>query len=111
MKKIISIAGGTGFIGKFLTENLIKNNFSVKILSRNIKKFEKVFPDYKSKNIEPIYWDDNSDLFQLSEQIKGSESIINLSGVNVSEKRWDDNFKKRLYDSRINSTNLLVDAE
>ncbi|MBE2255082.1 MAG: TIGR01777 family protein [Ignavibacteria bacterium] len=110
MEKTVTIAGGTGFIGKFLTDKLIKSGYKVKILSRNIKKFESAFTDYKSKNIEPVYWDENSDLQQLTTQIENSYGIINLSGVNVSEKRWNEEFKKLLYDSRINSTRQLIEV-
>ncbi len=35
--------------------------------------------------------------------------FINLAGMNLDEKRWNDDVKKKIYDSRINSTRRIVE--
>lgn len=43
------------------------------------------------------------------EEIDGADAVINLSGASII-KRWSDSYKQTLYTSRINTTNLIVDA-
>lgn len=109
MQKTIMIAGGTGFIGSHLINVLLSDNYKIKLLSRNMQSAKEKF---KNPNVEIIKWssNDNEGNNNLSEHINSTDHIINLSGANVGEKRWDEKFKKELYDSRINSTRKLVNA-
>jgi uncharacterized protein (TIGR01777 family) len=43
-------------------------------------------------------------------QLEGVDAIVHLGGENIASGRWTDEQKKRLRDSRINSTKLLVDT-
>ena len=42
--------------------------------------------------------------------IEETDAVINLAGMNVGEKRWNEAFKEEIYSSRINTTKLLVDS-
>ena len=45
----VLITGATGFIGRYLTEDLIKNGYKVSILTRQ--------KSYKNKNLDIFYGD------------------------------------------------------
>jgi hypothetical protein len=45
----------------------------------------------------------------IAEQIKKSDIVINLSGTTILA-RWSDEYKKKLYKSRIDTTKKLVEA-
>ncbi len=45
-----------------------------------------------------------------AEAFDGVDAVINLMGENIGGKKWDESQKKKIYDSRINSTRNLVDA-
>ena len=39
-----------------------------------------------------------------------SDAVIHLAGINLFSKRWNDNFKKAVLESREVSTKNLVEA-
>ena len=96
----ILITGGTGLIGKRLTDLLIKKGHTVSILSRSKKKSEKA----------TFYtWDIAKQEIE-KEAIEKADFIIHLAGANVGEGRWTDQRKKEIIDSRIQSGNLLLES-
>lgn len=99
MVKTILITGATGLIGKHLVNAFSKRGDEIIILTQNISNSQKQFP-----NIKAVDWNDYLSL--SSEKI---DAIINLAGTNLGAKRWNDNFKKELCDSRIQSTKKIVE--
>jgi len=93
MSKVL-ITGGTGLVGKYLTEKLVAEGYEVVILSRNPKKEN----EYK--------WD-ISNGFIDEKALKGISYIIHLAGAGIADKRWTKERKKVLIDSRVVSANLL----
>ncbi len=96
----ILITGGTGLIGKKLTEMLLEKGHSVSILSRSKKKSDKV--QFYTWNIAKQEIEE--------EAIKQADVIVHLAGANVGEGRWTDKRKKEIIDSRISSGNLLFES-
>jgi dTDP-6-deoxy-L-talose 4-dehydrogenase (NAD+) len=47
----IYITGSTGFVGSRVANKLIDSGFSVKLLTRNIKKIKNLFPNFSNENI------------------------------------------------------------
>ena len=92
MKKII-IAGGTGFLGQVLKTHFTKQNYTVFVLSR------------KPKSENEIYWN-GSELGDWTKHLENADALINLSGKSV-DCRYTDKNKKAIYNSRIDTTNLL----
>ena len=90
----ILITGGTGLIGKSLVKKLKEKNHNVKILTRK-----------KTENPEEFYWNPE-EKFIDEKAFENLDSIIHLSGANISE-RWTESYKKQLFSSRIDSANLL----
>jgi len=98
----IAIAGGSGLIGQHLTNLLLQNNNKVYILSRNPDKIS-----YK-KGVVPIKWNVEKRTIDI-DKLKNINGIINLSGANLSEKRWTKKRKEVLYNSRVLSTRFLYE--
>ena len=107
MSKKVVIAGATGLIGKHLSMHLAGLGYEIKALVRNP---EKAFESLKHYNIELIEWDISMSPEIVSPFLEECDAVINLAGASVAGKRWNDDVKKELYDSRINSTRQLVNA-
>ena len=97
----ILITGGTGFIGEELRTILLKQGHNLVIVTRSPKNYE----DESAKNQRFIGWDE--DLVQEMEEVDG---VINLAGENLFGQRWTETVKKRIMDSRVQSTKKLVEA-
>ena len=105
----VVIAGGTGLIGRQLTKELAKYDHTVVILSRNPDKVISV-----PKNVELSGWDGKNPTRELVELINESQAVINLAGENIGGEgflpsRLTEVRKQRIRDSRIKSTEVLVD--
>jgi uncharacterized protein (TIGR01777 family) len=100
MQGRILIAGGSGAIGKCLTNFLTQRDFKISILSRNKS---------KADGIDTFYWNiDNNEIDNRC--FEGVSYIIQLSGANISEKRWSAKRRKEIVNSRVNSSNLLFQS-
>jgi uncharacterized protein (TIGR01777 family) len=106
MKKII-IAGASGLIGKHLCMLLANNGYEAKALVRDTEKSSKALGH---SNIKLIKWNIKMTPEQVSPILEGCDCVINLTGSTVGGKRWNDEVKKDLYDTRIDSTRQLVTA-
>ena len=91
MNRKIIIAGGTGFVGKYLHQKFKSLGYEVFIISRQ-------------KN--HINWDKAS---AITTALENAEMLINLAGKSV-DCRYNEKNKKEIYDSRINTTKILGDA-
>ncbi len=94
----ILITGGSGLIGRRITELLEKKGYQVSWLGRTAHAGRKTF----LWNVEKQEIDPNA--------IEWAEAIIHLAGAGVAEKRWTPERKKLILESRINSTRLLYSA-
>ena len=94
----VLITGGTGLLGKHLTKHLLNNGYNVAYLSRSAldRRHVKVFQwDIKSGYIEPG-------------SIEWADYIVHLAGADISDKRWTENRKRVIRDSRVKSAELLI---
>lgn len=97
------ILGGTGFIGGHLISYLSSNNHSIKVLVR--------------KQVAKENFPNNCQLIQGNPLTPGSwqniaaqcDCIVNLVGKNIFNM-WTEKTKKNIYDTRIISTRLAVQA-
>jgi uncharacterized protein (TIGR01777 family) len=97
MQKHILLTGGSGFIGIRLTEALLDKGYEVSHLSRS--------PGYNSK-IKTYLW--NVAKGEIDENcIIGVDTIVHLAGAGVVDRRWSDERKKEIIDSRIKSIGLI----
>lgn len=96
----IAIAGGSGFIGKAISDFLIMNDNEVLILTRRTNSSS------EHKNLKYIEWlNTNSNPITELEDV---DVIINLAGESINSGRWSDTRKARILQSRLKSTNELL---
>lgn len=94
------ISGGTGLIGKRLTQYLIDKGHSVNILSRN-----KTL-DSLNHHLKYYFWDPTN--FKIDRDCVDSvDVIINLAGKNIFSF-WSKKTKKEILESRLNSVATLI---
>lgn len=92
-KKIL-IAGGTGFIGKVLVQELQNAGHEVRVLSRSAKTRGNYYWNPRTKEIDVTAFE-------------GIQILINLSGSGIADQRWTEERKKDLYASRIGTNEFL----
>lgn len=95
MKKDIFITGGTGFLGEKLSEYWRSKGYNVTAISR-------------SKGVNRIVYPESAEM--LAEIINGSKALVNLAGASIVGERWTPEFKKEIYDSRIDTTKFCSEA-
>ena len=94
---IILISGGTGLIGKAITKHLLFLGHEVRVLSRNPQ---------SSGGVKAFFW--NVEKQEIDEAaFVGVEHIIHLAGSGIADKRWTDERKNDILNSRVNSINLI----
>ena len=107
----ILITGATGFVGGYLIKELVKNDHSVKVLTRNAKKYA----ESTEKNVQYFSWNPETEIapkeaFIAADGSKDVDVVINLMGENISNRRWSTAQKKKIFNSRVLGTNNLVEA-
>ena len=95
MEKIL-ITGGTGLVGQKLTKLLTKKGFEVAILTRTPENENEFEWDISKKYIDEKAFENVS-------------YIIHLAGAGIADKRWTDERKQIIINSRVESANLLFD--
>ena len=84
----VLISGGTGFIGKQLSDLLLRSGHEPIVISRT---------------------DLKAGIDHLAKVIKSSDVIINLAGAPVLQ-RWNEKNKQIILSSRVDTTRKLVKA-
>jgi len=91
MNKKIIIAGGTGFIGNYLSQQFKSAGYEIIIISRQAGH---------------VNWNNNMALIQA---LENAEMLINLAGKSV-DCRYNKKNKQEIFNSRIDTTRALGDA-
>ena len=104
MKNII-ITGATGSIGRMLVRNLIARGDEVIVFTRNsetaLNKIANTNKLVKWDYTKPDEW---------KKHLNSADAVVHLAGANLSGRRWNNDYKKLAYDSRIISTRNLVES-
>ena len=93
----ILITGGTGMIGHRLTELLLAKGHKVSYLSRKKEKIPKV---------EVFQWDIQKGYIEEG-ALEAADYVVHLAGAGIADKRWTDERKKEIIDSRIQPIELI----
>ena len=101
----VLITGGTGMIGKALTQALIERGFNVIIFTRHTNDKQKTKNDKLSYTI----WDVEKQTIDKNAFAKAAY-IIHLAGANFADKRWNEKVKKEIVSSRVDSAKLLIES-
>lgn len=95
----IAIAGGSGFIGEAVRDELLKQGHQVYILTRSTASAKSI------KNVVYIQWLSEGD--QPENRLEGVNAFINLAGESLSSGRWTPARKSRILESRLNATDEM----
>jgi uncharacterized protein len=96
----IAISGSTGLIGSALKKHFIAQGHQVSEITRHRlgnRRLPQIYLNYHKNFID-------------AEALEGQDVIIHLAGANISGKRWSYEYKREIYDSRVKSTKVLVEA-
>ena len=105
----IVIAGGTGFLGRPLTDRLVSEGHDVVILTRRVS------PQLRAR---AVVWSPGKDAENIvsgitgawANEIDGADAVINLAGESIAGRRWSPSHKKQILESRIHATRSLAAA-
>jgi uncharacterized protein (TIGR01777 family) len=101
----IFITGGTGLVGQRLIRRLCERGDRATILTRRYGQARQMFgPDVQLIEGDPMRSGDWIDA------IGDCDAVVHLAGENAFGRRWNADYKKQLYDSRILSTQNVVEA-
>ncbi|HEX6981135.1 MAG TPA: TIGR01777 family oxidoreductase [Balneolaceae bacterium] len=97
----IFLTGATGFIGSYLRTMLLRKGYLLTMVTRTPEKYE----NETAQNQRFVSWDDD-----LVAEMENTDVVINMAGSSIFGRRWTGKVKKDIYESRIESTNTIVDA-
>jgi uncharacterized protein (TIGR01777 family) len=98
----IVISGGTGFLGRPLTDALAHDGHAVVVLTRGAPS--------AGAAIQKVTWQPNGSVGAWGSEINGAGAVINLAGESIGNRRWTAQQKDRILDSRVRATRSLSEA-
>jgi len=106
----IVVAGGTGLIGQPLVEGLAADGHEIVVLSRNPDQYVSPVPD----RVTIVRWD-AATVGKWATHLDGADAVVNFAGENLAgesllPKRWTEEKKRRIRESRVNAGKALVQA-
>ncbi len=96
------ITGGTGFVGSFLTQQLLQNGHEVTVIGRSSA------PVVRSGHFHAISAD-TAQKGSWQHALRDMDVVINLAGMSIFQ-RWTRAHKQQIYDSRILTTRHVVEG-
>lgn len=97
-KHKVVIAGGSGMIGSRLTKILLEEGYEVWWLSRS---------GSSQPGVQTAKWDPRKGSIEAG-ALEGALAVLNLAGEGIADGRWTKDRKRRIIQSRTESTRLLA---
>lgn len=98
MAQTVLITGGTGMIGKRLTQLLLEKGYKVAYLSR---KHESI------PNVTVYRWDIDKNWID-DKALANADYIIHLAGAGIADTRWTDKRRREIINSRTKTIELIA---
>ena len=95
----VLVTGATGFIGNFLVNVLLEQDYDVITVSRDTEAARSVLPS----GVRVIGWEGND----LLVAAKSSGAIINLAGESIAGFPWNGERKRKILNSRLIASQRL----
>ena len=92
----VAITGASGLIGRALAESLRLDGHSVRPLVRRA-------PDHPAA----VRWDPAAGTIDAA-ALEGLDAVVHLAGAGIGDKRWSEDRKRELHDSRTQGSDLLA---
>jgi hypothetical protein len=102
----VTVAGGTGFLGRTIVRSLVEDGHRVTVLSRR--------PDATAPaGAKVMVWSVDTQVNQANggdwqTALVESDAVINLSGAPLAGRRWTESYRDTILKSRIAATRALV---
>ncbi len=108
----VVIAGGTGFLGRALTDALTDADHDVVILSRSAPDGSRLSTTGAGRagRTRIVGWTPDGSAGDWASAVDGAEAVINLAGESIAAGRWNEARKRSILDSRLLATRSLVAA-
>ncbi|MCB8876431.1 complex I NDUFA9 subunit family protein [Acidisoma silvae] len=87
-RRIATVFGGAGFIGRYLVPHLVRQGFTVRIAGRDTEKAAHLKPMGNPGEVVPLYAP-LSDAGAVARAIMGAEVVVNLVGILAEKKSGD----------------------
>ena len=98
----IVVAGGSGWLGRALTESLTTDGHEVVVLSRTP-------PARQKTGLRTVLWDGRT-MAAWADEIDNADAVVNLAGAPIGRGRWTASRKRIIRDSRVVTTRRIVEA-
>ncbi|HJV19009.1 MAG TPA: TIGR01777 family oxidoreductase [Sediminibacterium sp.] len=98
---VVLITGGTGTVGKRLAEMLLQKGYEVAVLSRK--------DGDAAAGVRHFRWNPGQNDIDPA-AIASADFIVHLAGAGVADRRWTQQRKQEIADSRSQSSALIVSA-
>jgi uncharacterized protein (TIGR01777 family) len=92
----IAITGASGLIGTALAQHLTSRGHRVVRFTRQT-----------SAGSDSIAWDPKSGSIE-ADKLRGVDAVVHMAGAGIGDKRWTDDYKREILESRTKSTALLA---
>lgn len=99
MQESVLISGGSGLVGNILTDLLLEKGYKVGHISRS---------QSADNRVETIVWDLKKKTIDIDKVVK-YDYLINLVGAGIADKKWTDERKREIVDSRVDALNFLFE--
>lgn len=93
----ILLTGGTGLIGSHLVPALLASGHRVTVLTRAAKPTQ-------MEGLQFVAWNGR----EVPAALGAVDAVINLAGAGIADKRWTEEYKKLILQSRIDATTACV---
>lgn len=100
----IVLAGGAGYLGRILTDYLVRHGRPVVVLTRNANVFA---PD--TPLVRYVRWDGETVTHEWARELEGAAAVVNLAGRSVN-CRYHARNRRDIYESRLRSTRAVGEA-
>jgi uncharacterized protein (TIGR01777 family) len=95
----VAVSGSSGLIGSALVDSLQRDGHTVHRLVR----------DRARAGGDDIHWSVTEGVVD-AERLEGVDAVVHLAGEPIGARRWSDEQKRRIRDSRVDGTRLLAEA-
>jgi len=103
----VVVTGATGLIGRRVVQVLREGGARVTALARDVDRARKLLGD----GVRCAEWDfTRPERGDWKAALEGADSVVHLAGTPLFKKRWNEEFKREMEQSRVQGTRQLVEA-
>lgn len=105
VQRTVAISGASGLIGTALTTYLSGRGWNVRPMTRAV---DPTSTSRSARGTGPIAWNPNKPLDPAS--LNGVDAVVHLAGAGVGDRRWTQEYKREIRESRVSGTHVIAEA-